>query len=299
MFSYGKISQSPDEVKALQEKTIQQAQDKEAAAKKSIDDWGANYLGGPPGISFSNDEAIRQGQMIGMDSGKLSYGQNKFETGQNVQDIIQRRRAMLNQTDPASDQIRQGANAQVRNLRAQGINNPAQINAIQRQARSDIAGQLYGQQNQSLSNYQKLIGNVLSGQNQLEMGWSQLQKSGETPPALPSSGGFLGDSVICTELSRQGYMSDQLLVKDRIHGMYVEACHPYVYSGYLILATPVVRAMRKSQMLTKIIALPALCWAHHIAGNKNLPGLIINTIGSAICSIVGRLANEISREERI
>jgi hypothetical protein len=247
---------------------------------------------------MSNDSAIASGQQTGLDLGKTMYGQNIFQTGNDVQDIIKRRKAAMNQTDPASDQIRQGANAQVRNLRANGVNNPAQINAIQRQARSDIGNQLYSQQNQSTSDFQKLMGNVLSGQNSMVYSNAALEKSGQPVPQSSLSSGFM-NTIICSELCRQGYMSEEIRMADMEHGKKILEESPEIYFGYIFLARPVVSLMKKSSIFTRIIALPTLCWAYHIAGKRNLTGLIINTLGSALCAIVGRITHEVRIEKRV
>lgn len=107
-------------------------------------------------------------------------------------------------------------------------------------------------------------------------------------------------SVICTELNRQGYISDELLVWD---GLYrVRNIDNGTYCGYLTLAMPVVRAMRRSKVVTALARpLGVACaneMAHRVKPDRfdgNIVGKVILKIGMPVCRIVNAF-NEKARE---
>ena len=244
-------------------------------------------------LGLSYDPKIASGQIQGLERGEIAYGQGLPETGQNVQDIVKMRRQRLNAEDPQSTRMRESRNRQIRIAKASGAS-PEEINQITRNAESDIANQEYAQSSQALNDYQRLIGNVLKGQTGLEMGYAGLEKSGEQVAVPQSSGGLLG-TVICTELYRQGYMSKDIYIKDAQYGIEVRKNDPFVYDGYIILASPLVSLMKKSPLFTKIISFPALLWANDMAGNKNPIGSLINKYGQKLCRIVGRIYGTIQK----
>lgn len=96
-------------------------------------------------------------------------------------------------------------------------------------------------------------------------------------------------TIICSELNRQGYMSDEILELDRKYRQkYVDK---EVYEGYLILAQPIVDLMKKSVNFTKFIAPFALAWAHEMASRVDpkikgsVLGKFINYIGQPLCRL--------------
>ena len=59
------------------------------------------------------------------------------------------------------------------------------------------------------------------------------------------------DTVICSELYRQGLVTDR---QRRYTGFYGVIAGDPIYTGYLIFAEPIVKRMKKSKMYTKLIA---------------------------------------------
>ena len=234
------------------------------------------------GLSFSGDYNTIAGQMTGLERAEQLYGMNTGEIGQNVQDIVARRRAAMEGNDPASTAARMSRNADVRSARAEGMTD-AQIAQVRRSGTNDAAQQDYKSQQQGLSSYQDLVGNILGGTTGMEMGYANLAKSGEEVQAADSG------TVICTELHRQGYMSDETLEKDADYGRFIRANAAHVYVGYIFLASPIVSLMKRSPLFTKVISYPALAWANDMAGNKNLIGGLINKYGQILCGYVGKL----------
>lgn len=104
-------------------------------------------------------------------------------------------------------------------------------------------------------------------------------------------GGIQSETVICTELNRQGYLADNVLKLDgeyRLANLSVK-----IYKGYMRWAPYVVRAMQKSRVITWIVKPFGLGWAHHTAHqiNKNITGSWLGwtllKFGSPLCWLIG------------
>lgn len=93
-------------------------------------------------------------------------------------------------------------------------------------------------------------------------------------------------TVICTELHRQGYLTDEQLQKDAEFGKKQDM---ETLIGYRTWAVHVVRLMQKSRTVTAIVKPFALAWAKNMCGEKNIIGQTINTIGIPICRLIGRM----------
>ena len=220
------------------------------------------------------------------------YGQTPTQTGADVQDIIQRRKQLLDSKGPAGTALLQSANKGIMQDRAvrssQGRRNDSREQQLARSGQVAAAQSDYDTMLQNLGSFQSLTGNVLAGQTGLEQGYAALEAGQNLPtPPRPNSG-ILG-TVICTELWKQGYMDDYTYDLDRLHGIHVRTTRPHVYFGYLLLADPVVKLMQSSKLFTKLISIPALAWANHMAHRNNIFGAIINAIGETICGTVGKL----------
>ena len=90
------------------------------------------------------------------------------------------------------------------------------------------------------------------------------------------------DTIICTELARQGYLSEKLRNLSSRFGQ--EKVPRGVYNGYIILANPIVKKMRKSKRFTKLvkfIALPIIREMAHCI-DSTVEGSIMGKIGKFI-----------------
>jgi len=94
------------------------------------------------------------------------------------------------------------------------------------------------------------------------------------------------DTIICTELNRQGLITERM----RRYGMmFGRQVGEEVYQGYLIAATPVVERMRRSRMFSRLVAffaIPALKEiAHRInpRNRGNLLGAVVLHFGIPYC----------------
>ena len=98
-------------------------------------------------------------------------------------------------------------------------------------------------------------------------------------------------TVICTELHRQGIMSDEMLEKDKEFGRKQDL---ETIAGYHTWGIPLASLMRKSKIVTWIISPIAMAWAEDMAGGKNRLGSFLNKIGIPICRFIGRRALEVA-----
>ena len=102
-------------------------------------------------------------------------------------------------------------------------------------------------------------------------------------------GGGGGDSVICTELYRQGLMPSDWYKADQEVGAFYAKNDPDVLIGYHRWGKPVARAMRKSKIITWFAKQIALPWAREMyimQGNNGLStirGKILCAVGPTLC----------------
>jgi len=106
-----------------------------------------------------------------------------------------------------------------------------------------------------------------------------------------------GGTVICTELHRQGYFDDATLKLDTEFGIHIRNIAPEIYEGYMAWAPYVVRAMKKSKFVTKIVAPFGKAWANKMAGKETLLGSIVLKIGMITCGFIGKLIHKDIKQE--
>jgi len=101
-------------------------------------------------------------------------------------------------------------------------------------------------------------------------------------------------SVICTELQRQGLLPTKYWQADELFGKQIRKLRPDIYKGYMRFAKPIVRWMKKSKLITKIVSWFAIPWAEsmaYIMGYKlkdNKFGRAIMWVGIRLCEFLGR-----------
>lgn len=106
-------------------------------------------------------------------------------------------------------------------------------------------------------------------------------------------GSIFGSKIICTELHRQGLMSDIIFKADQEFGEMMRNKHPYAMKGYYYLAKPIVELMRKSETFTKAVSFFAIPWANEMAYQMgaieqgSFAGKLIMLIGLPLCTLVG------------
>ncbi len=115
---------------------------------------------------------------------------------------------------------------------------------------------------------------------------------------LGFAGGEIADTIICTELHRQGYMNDAILELDGQFGAKVDA---QVHAGYIFYAEPIVNLMRKSKSFTWLVsrlAMPCIeemCYQIRPEEYRsNIIGKAIMKVGFPLCRWKGRLTEEVA-----
>lgn len=125
-----------------------------------------------------------------------------------------------------------------------------------------------------------------------------VQGSG-TPSAASASGGGGdgGGKVICTELHRQGRISDEVYASDHAVGLRIAVEQPDVVAGYHLWAIPLVNLMQKSKLVTKAVEPFGKAWANEMhyqetgKGKSSLLGRLIMSLGVPACGAVGKRLN--------
>ena len=113
-----------------------------------------------------------------------------------------------------------------------------------------------------------------------------------------SRGGSTGITVICTELHRQGLLSDEVYQSDHKFGLTLS---PTTLEGYQLWAVPLVKLMQESKLLTKVVAPFGLAWAKEIhkqvsgQGNGSQFGRVMLSVGLPICYVIGLLLKPLSK----
>ncbi len=180
--------------------------------------------------------------------------------------------------------MRQQRNRQLA-LSKQAGGTAGQAAQIARGAEQDIAATAWSQEQEALGEYQKTISNVLSGQSTLELMWGGLGAA-SMPQASGTSGGG-GITVICTELHRQGKMSDEMYAATATYGIIIKEEDPSIYVGYRLWADPIVRLMKKSELLSKVVSVPTLAWGRLQQNEETVFGEILKFIGVPFCRVLG------------
>lgn len=244
----------------------------------------------------ANAQMAKEARERGTKTATDLYGMSMAQTGQEVKQATDRQKALMDQNNPNSSASRNQRNSSVRALRerqgATGISGSVanqQESQIMRDMNQSITNQIFANENSLISQRLRTMGAQASSQGALSTGEAALGIAGQTNTPLASTGLMSQFSVICSELYRQGYMGDEMLYRDSAYGVWIRKNRPNVYRGYVFLAAPIVRQMRKSPLFTKIISIPTLAWANDMAYNNSFIGKCISFIGEPICDIVGRV----------
>jgi len=102
-------------------------------------------------------------------------------------------------------------------------------------------------------------------------------------------GGAGGATVICTELYRQGYLDEATWKADEAFGRTVD---PVVLAGYYRWAPTVVRAMRRSSVVTRLVWVVAEPWTREMAHGDSVVGKGLMRVGMAVCRRLGQLKHQ-------
>jgi hypothetical protein len=274
----------------------QKTKEQEAAKREAKISSGYAAYGDPntkPSFSVTGTPEERQRALEGLELARVGYGQNLFETGEDISRIREQLRQRSSGLDPVSAAIMgekaSAVSSASRELARQGAKGGAAMKAVsdvERAKSADIAASLYGQQRQSIADERSLASNTLAG-TVAQMQGSKAE--GVQMPDAPRASGMM-DTVLCTELHRQGIMPKELYLKDSRYGYELNSTHPEVVVGYHVWAKPLVRLMQVSPLATSILKVPVMKWAKHIAEEeKSLFGYFCVKIGQPICGIIGKI----------
>lgn len=110
--------------------------------------------------------------------------------------------------------------------------------------------------------------------------------AGNSNTVTKSKGGG-GMSVLCTELHRRHMLTDAEYEADC---KYAETVKPEVIVGYHRFGIPLANLMKKSEIVTMLIAPIVQKWAEHMAGKPNWIGSLLLKFGVPVCAFLGRKA---------
>jgi hypothetical protein len=97
-----------------------------------------------------------------------------------------------------------------------------------------------------------------------------------------------GGRVICTELYEQGKLSRKVWEYEVMYGKYLRKYDPYVIPGYHFWAIPLVRLMKKSQVVTKIVAFCAKPWTDIKIRETTVLGKVYMKLALGTCRLIGK-----------
>jgi len=104
---------------------------------------------------------------------------------------------------------------------------------------------------------------------------------------LMSRFGDYADTVICTELNRLGFLSDELY---QAGGPPSRQVSYYTWAGYYAWAKHVVPHISKNPVLCKVLLYIVVARYQHILGLRfSFVGICTTSVGHLICNIIGRV----------
>jgi len=115
--------------------------------------------------------------------------------------------------------------------------------------------------------------------------------------ANQSGGNDSDPKIICKELYRHGLLKPNIFKADEAFGRHLYKTNIDTLIGYHLWAKPVVKMMRKSKTVTRIVYFFAKPWSEEMAyrmGAKekgNCWGNILMFIGLPICGFLGKIIN--------
>lgn len=257
------------------QKTDEIAKQKEADFRAA----GSAALSGPGTgtLDVSGTEEAKQGALEGLQFGQLLYGQGIADVGKEAQQYSGMVKGLLNKDYAGADYQRQLANqALAKNEARLGLGATSSLGAqeqLRRQGSMQAAMMNQDYRDKALALYGKNISAKQSGMaSQYFAGKGAGQAA--TPTPVAESGGM---SIICTELYSQGKISKYEYMRASVFGYSLKQ---ETYFGYLTIATPIVKLMRKSDKFSNLF----IGWAKSIAKQK--PNLLTKAF-MPLCWVIG------------
>lgn len=248
----------------------------------------------PTELSMTGSPQETAGRIEGLQRAKILTGQTPQEQGQDVQQAYGNVKKRAGGTDTGSEMLRAskaGAVADARNqMQQQGVKGGAALGAVSSVERAksyDVNNQLVDAQQKAQTDYMNAAKANANFTTAAEMNYGAMAGGKNYRAPAQNSSGF--QTVICTELHKQGFISDETIAADQRYGAHVRETFPEIYVGYRFLADPIVKGMKKSKLFTRVVALFAVPWSEHMCGRKSVLGTIVGTLGEPLCFVVGTL----------
>jgi len=222
------------------------------------------------------------GEISGRRNAQTYYGTQR-QLGEDAADYRSRIKSNLDQKSGLANRMTQVANQDISRANAKaGMGGVDTTAASIRERRNAIGKSNEMQQTQdqiNLSNYGKSISAGISGTEGLAASASGKQIAG-TPTPTPSYGGGPFGSIICSELYFQKKLSLREIAGCNDFGKTID---DNTYSGYLLIAKPIVAVMKKSDKFSNLF----IGWAKSISkGNPNK----FTKFMMPICFVIGSFA---------
>lgn len=249
---------------------------------RAAEDFGLSQLIGPLGAQTIGNEGTRQNFLIDAIDGTPGYQsemEQAFNTATSGPEMFGAGRAANARV--GTDAIKRVGNAE-QGLRIGAAQSLGTTNALR--AFTEGAAPFMGQR----STTAEQTGGVTTGQS-FDQGIGKIPK-GTT--VQQSSGGGGGGSVICTLLREYNHISARTYLGCAKFGGQID---PYVYRGYRLWATPLVKAARRLPILRLALALVAIPWATEMAYQVRCGrhgsgfGQLLLATFTPLCYVLGRL----------
>ena len=268
---------TPEQIR--QEAMAEQARLDAQKNAENFTQMGGAALSGPGTgvLNVSGTPEARQGALEGLQFGQMLYGQGIADVGKEAQDYSSRVKGLLGKDYAGADYQRQLSNLDLAKRNAKwgmgGANPLVTQEELRRRGSIQAATMNQDYQDKALALYGKNISAKQSGMaSQYFAGKGTGQAA--TPTPVAESGGM---SIICTELYHQGKISKYQYLKAT---SFAYTLKQETYFGYLTIATPVVKLMRKSDKFSNLF----IGWAKSIA--KQEPNLLTKAL-MPLCWVIG------------
>ncbi len=143
------------------------------------------------GMADERTAKLWEGMSYGADKGESLFGQSAETTGQQVQDVMARRKANLEQPSAAAEEIRRKGQQNQRQVAQRGGSTALQAQmALSGSQQAAQTEQQY--KDASLSNYQNLVGSIMQNQMALEPAYAKLFLASQYEAPPQQSQGLFG-----------------------------------------------------------------------------------------------------------
>ena len=239
----------------------------------------SGQTGQQTGISMYGSPAEVQGESAGRQNASIYYGTSD-QLGADSADYRSRIKSKVGESSGLANRLTQSANSDISRANTKaGLKGVDTTAASIRERRNSMAKADEIQQSAdqvNLANYGKSIGAGISGTEALAAAGAG-RALAATPTPTPSYGGGL--SIICTELHRQGKLNSRDMIGSR---EFRDSLSEETYNGYLIIAKPIVKLMKRSDKFSNLF----VGWAKAISRQEPNKFTLFMI---PICNVIGKI----------